>query len=650
MISSVILPEENMRQFATALRAFVTTSLLFSSLAFSSTFAQAQENIALDKPVTASSSEISSLAPEKAVDGLSNSRWSSAFADNQWLAIDLGKRYDLSGIKLNWQNSYGREYHIQISDDGTNWSTAFTEANGDGGVDSISLTASARYVRMYGVKRFTRYGFSLWEFEVYGSPYVDRSTNIALNKQIATSSDENTSLAGSYAVDGLANSRWSSTFTDNQWISVDLGAVHQVTGVRLNWQNSYGREYHIQTSNDGVNWSTAFTERDGNGGVDSISLNTAARYVRMLGLKRHTRYGFSLWEFEVYGMQNVTNVARAKKVTTSSNESNSLTGANATDGSTTSRWSSSFADNQWLTVDLGSNHQISSVKLNWQNSYAVEYQLQTSANGSDWKTVAHVRDSDGGIDEITLNAAGRYVRMLGIKRSTRYGFSLWEMEVYGYASGGNGSSSSSSSSANSSNSSSSSSSNGGTPGSGSSSSSGKDTSAPTVPGNIKAAGLDTRIEVSWAPSIDNVAVTGYQIYRNNVKVADVSAAVNIYVDNKVAQNTNYTYTLRARDAAGNWSAQSTAITAKLAASSAGQVTLRWSLPNARENGEYLELDEIGGFEVRYKKTSDSVYTSKLIQDNRTTSINLNLTGAYQFEIAAYDTNGLYSVFIPIQPQ
>src|SRR5690606_26181948 len=134
------------------------------------------------------------------------------------------------------------------------------------------------------------------------------------------------------------------------------------------------------------------------------------------------------------------------------------------------------------------------VKLNWQNSYAVEYQLQTSANGSDWKTVAHVRDSDGGIDEITLNAAGRYVRMLGIKRSTRYGFSLWEMEVYGYASGGNGSSSSSSSSANSSNSSSSSSSNGGTPGSGSSSSSGKDTSAPTVPGNIKAAGLDTRIE------------------------------------------------------------------------------------------------------------------------------------------------------------
>src|SRR5690606_21143584 len=101
MISSVILPEENMRQFATAFRAIVTTSLLFSSLAFSSTFVQAQENIALDKPVTASSSEDTSLSPEKSVDGLSNSRWSSAFADNQWIAVDLGKRYDLTAIKLN---------------------------------------------------------------------------------------------------------------------------------------------------------------------------------------------------------------------------------------------------------------------------------------------------------------------------------------------------------------------------------------------------------------------------------------------------------------------------------------------------------------------------------------------------------------------
>src|SRR5690554_4240746 len=126
-----------MSRIAAALRIIVTTTFVFSSFAFSSLSTQAQENIALNKPVTASSSQDHLKTPEMAVDGSSDSRWSSSFADDQWIAIDLGEVRALSGVKLNWQNSYAVEYHIQTSNDGTTWSTVFTEKDSDGGVDTI---------------------------------------------------------------------------------------------------------------------------------------------------------------------------------------------------------------------------------------------------------------------------------------------------------------------------------------------------------------------------------------------------------------------------------------------------------------------------------------------------------------------------------
>lgn len=143
-------------------------------------------------------------------------------------------------------------------------------------------------------------------------------------------------------------------------------------------------------------------------------------------------------------------------------------------------------------------------------------------------------------------------------------------------------------------------------------------------------------------------MTGYQVYRNNVRVADVSAAVTRYVDTNVVAGTNYSYRVRARDAAGNWSAQSTAVSAQLIST---QVRLLWSTPTARENGEYLELDEIGGFEIRFKGAADTQYTSVVINDNSVNSYTLTQpAGDLQFEIAAFDTNGLYSNFVSIQPR
>lgn len=126
-------------------------------------------NLALNRPVSASSTESSTNTAAKAVDGSLTSRWSSAYSNPQWIYVDLGSPYNLNRIVLNWEVAYGKSYQIQVSDNASTWSTIYSTTAGDGGVDDISLSGTGRYVRMYGTVRATSWGYSLWEFAVYGT-------------------------------------------------------------------------------------------------------------------------------------------------------------------------------------------------------------------------------------------------------------------------------------------------------------------------------------------------------------------------------------------------------------------------------------------------------------------------------------------------
>ena len=70
---------------------------------------------------------------------------------------------------LNWEAAYGKAYQIQTSNDATNWTTIYSTTSGTGGVETLNISGSGRYVRMYGTQRATQYGYSLWEFQVYGT-------------------------------------------------------------------------------------------------------------------------------------------------------------------------------------------------------------------------------------------------------------------------------------------------------------------------------------------------------------------------------------------------------------------------------------------------------------------------------------------------
>jgi beta-glucanase (GH16 family) len=126
-------------------------------------------------------------------------------------------------------------------------------------------------------------------------------TNLSQGRPTTASSIENAGTAAANATDGNTGTRWSSAFSDPQWLRVDLGAVHSISHVVLNWEAAYGRAFQLQTSNDGSTWTTIYSTTTGTGGVQDLAVSGSGRYVRVNGTQRATPYGYSLWEFQVYG-------------------------------------------------------------------------------------------------------------------------------------------------------------------------------------------------------------------------------------------------------------------------------------------------------------------------------------------------------------
>ncbi|MFG3241628.1 discoidin domain-containing protein [Streptomyces sp. NPDC048157] len=127
-----------------------------------------------------------------------------------------------------------------------------------------------------------------------------------------------------------------------------------------------------------------------------------------------------------------TLLSQGRPATASSQEGDALSAGAAFDGDLTgTRWASQWRDDEWIQVDLGESRNLSRIVLTWEAAYGKDYEVQTSDNGSDWRTLKAVTGSDGGTDEIAVSGAGRYVRMQGVARSGGYGYSLWEFQVYG---------------------------------------------------------------------------------------------------------------------------------------------------------------------------------------------------------------------------
>ncbi|WSS24658.1 DUF1996 domain-containing protein [Streptomyces sp. NBC_01190] len=132
----------------------------------------------------ASSVENAGTPSAAAVDGNSTTRWASAWSDPQWLQIDLGAMATIHQVTLTWEAAYASGFQIQVSPDAIAWTSVYSTTTSTGGTQTLNLNASGRYIRMYGTARATGYGYSLYEFAVYGSVAAPTTGYVLANPQV----------------------------------------------------------------------------------------------------------------------------------------------------------------------------------------------------------------------------------------------------------------------------------------------------------------------------------------------------------------------------------------------------------------------------------------------------------------------------------
>ncbi|PGC02281.1 lytic polysaccharide monooxygenase [Bacillus toyonensis] len=178
-----------------------------------------------------------------------------------------------------------------------------------------------------------------------------------------------------------------------------------------------------------------------------------------------------------------------------------------------------------------------------------------------------------------------------------------------------------------------------------------DTEAPSIPNGIQTQKVTANsIELTWNTSTDNVGVKGYQIFRNGEMIDTVPGTH--FIDKKLQPSTEYSYTVKAIDAAGNVSKESTALTVKTTVeapdteaptqpkglhsmgTTASSVDLMWSPSDDNVGVDHYDIyREIEG---TMKKIATSNTTSYM--DN-----NLLANKTYKYVVKAVDVAGNESV-------
>ncbi|MBP1963182.1 discoidin domain-containing protein [Paenibacillus aceris] len=428
-------------------------------------------NLAAGKSVTVSSENATKNKKENAVDGNMTTPWGSLYFDPEWIYVDLGKAYSVSKVKIYWEAAYGKGYKIQVSQDAMSWTDVFATQNGDGGLDEINFEpVEARYVKMLGVQKATKWGYTIYEYEVYGVPVTLKAPTLSLSAETWTNSTVAFTI-GDY--DPSALTAQYKLGVSGQWLDytgevslngegvVDVYA--RVKDAEGNVSAAVQRTSRIDTtaptppsisSNEGETNTTIVIS----GGTDSASgvagyeykLSTGGtwlRYSEPLAISLLAPVTVSARTVDTAGntsevvsktieplnSQTFMNLAKGKTAVSSSTDSAANKTENAIDGDTATRWASLKTNNEWIYVDLGKVSTVYSAKLNWEAAFAKAYKIQLSEDGVAWTDVYTTTKGAGGIEEISFDpVTARYVKMQGVERGTIYGYSLYEFEVYGY--------------------------------------------------------------------------------------------------------------------------------------------------------------------------------------------------------------------------
>lgn len=418
-------------------------------------------NLALHKPVTASSYENAGTLPQGINDGDFSTRWGSAHQDNEYITIDLQQLCFIDHITLRWEAAYANSFALLITDTIPNLSSLALSPlalqQSSGGVQTIDLAQTGRYITLIGLSRATQYGTSLYELEAYGMPLSGDTTSpfglaIYADRDALTMGEEVQIEVKGYnrqgqevpcqpilTVEGgkIIGSHLQPTATGTMRLMARVGnIVAERTFVVLESEQIVAtqvspKQVTIPIGDTQIFSVTAinqfgFTEMQTTEIFEAYRIGDYELIVSLGGYS-DTAY------IHVVDYANL-NLALGKPAACSGYENVGTKPENATDGDLSTRWSSRFQDGEWITVDLGKVYLINRVKLYWETAYATHFDVQISEDGVQFTNAYTDTNAKGGIQDLLLSNApvqARYVRILCHARSTNYGSSLYEIEVYG---------------------------------------------------------------------------------------------------------------------------------------------------------------------------------------------------------------------------
>ncbi|GAB2983824.1 discoidin domain-containing protein [Frigoribacterium salinisoli] len=349
---------------------------------------------ALRATVTATSGQGSAA---RAVDGDPTTRWESEHGvDEVDLTVDLGRATDVASVGVRWEAAAARRWQLQVADRAEGpWRTVRTVEKADASADRVAVGETARLVRVHATDRLTQYGHSIWDLTVSGTPAATAITpsTVLVGPRAAAVTTGGTVRLAAHAYDGDGHG----------------GAA------RASWS----LEGDGRIADDGTYTAPAVP------GTATVTATVGD----VTGTSTITVLADGTTEVEPVG--GLRDVARGKRVTTSSQERGDLGGGQAVDGDRGTRWASARSDDEWIAVDLGSVLPLDAVELDWEGAYADAYRVQVRDAATDpWRTVATETAGRGGVERHELSdVAGRYVRMLGTARHTGWGYSLHELRV-----------------------------------------------------------------------------------------------------------------------------------------------------------------------------------------------------------------------------
>lgn len=449
------------------------------------------ENLALHKTCTVSGEENVGTVAQHATDGDDATRWGSLHQDGQWLSVDLGEPAKLYKLRLHWEAAYASIYTIELSDDGNTWHSGKT-VSGDGGWDEVKMEgAQGRYIRITGNKRNTPYGISLYEIEAYGQKNslgaddllgIKVSADSDVLKQYAparlsalgyTVSGEWTPVTVDWSTDdGTIDAE--GIFTPAKFDLVQVQAhTNGITAKKtfaveeaiiMQTFTVSPAEADIVVGGDSVVYEFGATDQFGGPfsltghsvSAEVMSRNTDGTLTPTDGAVyddtclKALRTGRYAIVFGSDGMRdtvyvNAKNFADYNLALNKPTEATSVNGGNiatwATDGKSDTRWESAWANaTDDVTVDLRGTYRLNQVKVLWEGAAAKNYDIQVSTDGSSFitATTAHATGSGWTVTPLALPdgtlPTARFVRLHCTEKwLPAYGYSLYELEVYGVA-------------------------------------------------------------------------------------------------------------------------------------------------------------------------------------------------------------------------